>query len=366
MLSIDYSKQRQKRLLEVIQRRKLDAIVVGLPAHVQYYSAWLPSWLHQAGFVLFADGRSLLISPNAAVVNSAADQVVPYEANWTSTLRQEQPMAVADKIAEALSSRRVMSVGVDASAVSSQLVMAFDGSCTSIDPEIWQLRRRKDLDELELMKTAIRCCEAMYARARQIVVPGVSELSVFAELHSVAIQTAGEPMTALLGNDYQCGSKGGPARKNHVAHAGQLYILDLGPTFQGYFSDNARTFCVDRKPTDAQMKAWESVAAALKMVEQMARPGVRCQDLFKAVDEHFKTTMNTGLSHHLGHGVGLQPHEYPHLNPMWDDVLMEGDIFTAEPGQYAPELGGGIRLENQYRVTKEGVENLLNFPLEMI
>ena len=365
MLTIEFSKQRQRRLLKVIQQRKLDAIVVGVRSHVYYYSAWLPSWLHEAGFVLFADGRGVLISPNAVIENTAADQVEPYEANWTSTLRQEQPMAVADKIVEALSNRRAMSVGVDASVVSSQLVMAFDGSCTSIDPEIWQLRRRKDADELDLMKTAIRCCEAMYKRAREIIVPGVAELSVFNELQSVAIQTAGEPMTTLLGNDYQCGSKGGPARKDHLAKAGELYILDLGPTYQAYFSDNARTFSVDRKPTEAQMKAWQSVVDALKIVEKMAKPGVRCQDLFKAVDEHFKMTMKTGLSHHLGHGVGLQPHEYPHLNPMWDDVLIEGEIFTAEPGQYSPEIGGGIRLENQYRVTKDGLENLVNFPLEM-
>jgi Xaa-Pro dipeptidase len=69
--------------------------------------------------------------------------------------------------------------------------------------------------------------------------------------------------------------------------------------------------------------------------------------------------------HHLGHGVGLSPHEYPHLNPKWDDTLLEGEVFTAEPGVYGPELRGGIRIENQYLVTKTGVKNLLNFPVEL-
>ena len=98
----------------------------------------------------------------------------------------------------------------------------------------------------------------------------------------------------------------------------------------------------------------------------MAKPGARCQEIFSAVDEHFKMTRNTGLSHHLGHGVGLQPHEYPHLNPRWNDVLEIGDIFTAEPGQYSQVLAGGIRLENQYRVTESGVECLLNSSLDLI
>jgi Xaa-Pro aminopeptidase len=57
--------------------------------------------------------------------------------------------------------------------------------------------------------------------------------------------------------------------------------------------------------------------------------------------------------------------EFPHLNPHWDDVLMEGEIITCEPGLYGPELGGGIRLENQYVITPNGPRNLLNFPLEL-
>jgi Xaa-Pro aminopeptidase len=62
----------------------------------------------------------------------------------------------------------------------------------------------------------------------------------------------------------------------------------------------------------------------------------------------------------------LQGHEYPHLNPRWDDVLMEGEVFTAEPGIYLPDLAGGIRLENQYLVQAKGVENLTPFPMELV
>lgn len=366
MLTVEGSRRRQRRLLEVLQRRKLDAVVLGATPHVYYCSAQLPFWLHQAGFVLFADGRSLLVWPNAVPSTpAAADNVVTYEANWYSTLRQEQPMAIADAIADALTRRGVGSVGVDGSAVSTHLAMELNGSCEMIEPELWQLRRRKDEDELRLMRQAIRCCEAMYARARQVIEPGVPELKVFAELHTAAIEAAGEPLTALLGNDYACGEKGGPARGGRLAQAGELYILDLGPAYRGYFSDNARTFAVDRKPTDEQLGACEAIKGALAVVERLATPGVRCREIFDAVDEHLKSRGTPGLTHHLGHGVGLQPHEYPHLNPKWDDTLIEGEVFTAEPGVYAPDLRAGIRLENQYLVTATGVENLLDFPLDL-
>src|SRR5258706_13082476 len=108
-----------------------------------------------------------------------------------------------------------------------------------------------------------------------MIAPGVAELDVFAGLQAAAVKTAGEPLSDLLGNDYACGERGGPPRKGRMARAGELYILDLGPAYRGYFSDNARTFAVNRKPTDAQMKAWESGVAALKLVGRMAKPGVR-------------------------------------------------------------------------------------------
>jgi Xaa-Pro aminopeptidase len=314
---------------------------------------------------VFSDGQIWLTCAGQPDEKTAADQVVSYEAKWTSTLRQEQPAVVAEQVVEALKARGVRRAGVDASVVSSQVAIQFKET-EAIDPELWQMRRQKDPDELKLMRKAIDCTVAMYRKAKEIIEPGVSELKVFTELNSAAVLEAGEPLTELLGNDFACDARGGPPRGGKKAGKGELYILDLGPVYRGYFSDNARTFAVDRKPSDKQMKAWESIVGALAIVEKMAKPGARCREIFAAVDEHFKQTRKTGLPHHLGHGVGLQPHEYPHLNPKWDDVLMEGEIFTAEPGQYSDELRAGIRLENDYLVTKDGVESLFEFPLEMM
>ena len=172
-------------------------------------------------------------------------------------------------------------------------------------------------------------------------------------------------MTALLGNDYACGVGGGPARPGRVTKSGEIYILDVGPTYRGYFADVCRAVHVDRKPTDAQMIAWNSIVGALKIVERSAKPGTFCRDIYHEASVRLRSSSESGLTHHLGHGVGLQPHEYPHLNPRWDDTLMEGEVFTAEPGLYGAALAGGIRLENEYLVTKDGVENLLDSPLEL-
>jgi Xaa-Pro dipeptidase len=146
-----------------------------------------------------------------------------------------------------------------------------------------------------------------------------------------------------------------------------MYILDLGPVYRGYFSDNARTICVGGKPTDAQEAAYEDLLGCQALIESNAKAGTPCYHLWHWITEYLKEAgRGDELPHHLGHGVGLSPHEFPHLNPEWDDTLQEGEIFAAEPGIYAPELNCGIRIENQYRVTAKGVQRLTDFPVGLV
>lgn len=363
MLDPVQSRTRQRRLLQVLHDRKLDAAVFGLAKHVYYFTAHLPFWQQHAGLVVFADGRSVLVSANEPDRRAAADEVRTYEATWNGTQRQEQPALVADRLLQVVTERGASRIGIDTSAVTVGIANAAEGACTPIDPDVWELRRRKDPDELALMRVGIECCRAMYERARRIIEPGIDELRVFRELADVATEVAGEPLSDPLGNDYACGVPGGPPRQGRRAAGGELYILDLGPAYRGYFSDTSRAISVDRNPTDAQHKAWEIVTGVHPILQRLARPGVRCREIYDAVDHYYREQTGKPFPHHLGHGVGLQPHEYPHLNPKWDDVLIEGDVFTCEPGLYGAELGGGMRIENQYLVTASGVENLTPFPM---
>ena len=100
----------------------------------------------------------------------------------------------------------------------------------------------------------------------------------------------------------------------------------------------------------------------LDHVEATARPGTSARALFQEAESILSECPVGIFNHHLGHGIGLFPHEAPHLNPAWDDTLEVGDVFTAEPGLYAPELAAGLRIENDYLVTPTGVECLSKFP----
>lgn len=358
---------RQRRLVEIIRSLNLDRAILIQHAHIQYFTGFRPHKLMAAVVSLDADGKCLLVAPNSAPDDAAADQVGTFEAQWRATLRQEQLQAAAEVLRQMLDGNPTPKrVGVEFSSFGPhcrQAVGLTDNvESVDLEPPLWQLRRNKDADELAMICRAIQCTDAMYARAKEIIEPGITELEVFNQLHAAAVEVAGEPLTDI-GNDYQCNSSGGPPRPR-AAQSGELFVLDLGPAYRGYYADNCRTFCVDQ-PSEEQHEAWQAIVATLDIVEKTVRPGVRCQDLFNRAKEMLDKYRTDSFFHHLGHGFGLFPHEGPHLNPNWDDTFQEGDIFTAEPGLYELELKAGIRLEQNYRVTANGVERLTSFPLDL-
>ena len=355
---------RQKRMLELMQREQLDLVIVTQIEHVQYLAGPRFAWTFQPAAALTSDGRLTLVAPTRAPEVAAADEIVTYQAQKHSTLRNDQRQASSEVLAGALASRKYKRVGVEYSSCGQHLAAAFGAArFIDIEPALYQMRRIKDPDELALIKKAIAATAKMYARAREMMRPGITELAIFNELQSAAVLELGEMMTGT-GNDYQCGSRGGAPRADRAAQAGQLYILDLGPAYRGYFADNCRTIAVT-DVGDKQQQAWSHIRRAFDHLETTVKPGKRCDELFREVEEILRESPVGIFDHHLGHGIGLFPHEAPHLNPNWNDVFQEGEVFAAEPGLYAPELRVGMRLENNYLVTKNGVELLSDFPLEL-
>jgi len=369
LLEFDACRRRQRRLLERLGSPAPDLVVLTSPEHVQYITGhrWDYRWARAPLAAIDATGRVLLVCPDKEVACDAVDDVRLYESKWRSTLRLDQRQASAAVLAEWLTARGPLGrVAVEFSACCPHVTRLFpDAELIDVDPLLFDLRRRKDADELRLLRRAIDATGAMYRTARGLIEPGVSELTVFSALQAAAVESCGEMLTDT-GNDYASGVRGGAPRARHAA-AGELYILDLGPAYRGYFSDNARTLSVDRRPTDSQAAACERVCGAFGIVEKMGRAGVRCRDIYAEVHQWLNGVPSLGSwNSHLGHGIGLFVHETPHLNPSWDDTLEEGDVIAVEPALYGPDLGVGIRLENDYLVTASGLELLSPFPLGLV
>lgn len=355
---------RQARLCEWMRAEGVERTLLTSNAHIQYLFGPRFAWTFAAAAALDANGQSLVIAPHAEPAVCAADRVDVYRPKMLSTMRNDQAQLAAAALAAGLGGRiEGQRIAVEFSAYWQHLAAFHSAQLLDVEPTLLQMRRTKSPDELAKIRMAIQGTEAMYSVARQIIRPGISELEVYNHLQATANEVFGEPMTAT-GNDYQVNSRGGGPRANVVAQAGQLYILDLGPAFRGYFADNARTIAVS-SVSSQQLAAWEKIMEVFRMIESEVKPGVRCRDIFDRAQAILDQAPVGVFNHHLGHGIGLFPHEGPHLNPNWDDTFQVGDVFTAEPGLYADALQAGMRLENDYLVTATGVENLSPFPLDL-
>ena len=97
--------------------------------------------------------------------------------------------------------------------------------------------------------------------------------------------------------------------------------------------------------------------------------GRSCTEFWHELDRRIREhphLAQSGLVHHGGHGVGTRVHEAPDLNRDRDDRFEVGNVFSCEPGGYSDELRQGIRVENTFLITENGVENLSEYPLNLV
>jgi Xaa-Pro aminopeptidase len=149
-------------------------------------------------------------------------------------------------------------------------------------------------------------------------------------------------------------------------------ILDIFPRDNAtrYHGDMTRTVVRGRASEEAK-RMFDAVRAAKAKAESMLRDGVDGKDVHDAVKKTFeergfetgeRNGRMVGFFHGTGHGLGLAVHEYPGLGQV-PETIRAGHVVTVEPGLYYPGPGG-VRLEDDVLVTKDGCTNLCTLPDE--
>jgi len=144
-----------------------------------------------------------------------------------------------------------------------------------------------------------------------------------------------------------------------------MVVIDMGGVVDGYASDMTRTIAVGHADDEARahygvvLDAQERAIAAA----HASMTGKELDAVARSVIEN--AGLGAYFSHGLGHGIGLQTHEWPRLSQRVEHTLPEGTTVTIEPGVYVREQHG-IRIEDIVVLRAGGCENLTTAPKELM
>ena len=219
-------------------------------------------------------------------------------------------------------------------------------------------RQIKSPEELEKIKKATQITILALKFIRSFISPGRREIEVAAELERF-IRYNGACASSF---DIIVASGPNSSFPHHITSQRKIknnepVLVDIGVDYFGYKSDLTRVFFLG-KITSVIRRTYDIVRRAQDRAIRKIKPNVFINKIDAAARQYITRKGYGGFfGHNLGHGVGLEVHEEPHISSKENSKLEAGMVFTIEPAIYLPNKFG-IRLEDMVLVTKEGAEIL--------
>src|ERR671923_2432980 len=347
---------RTDRLLELLDERELDCLVVTNLVNVRYLTGFTGS---NGACIVSRDERLFLT--DFRYVEQASSQVRGYE-------RVEAGRDMLGDLATRLRGR----AGFEDSHVTVEVHRKL-GEKVADGVELIPaggllegLRELKDELELAAIRAAARIADEAYEDLLEQGLAGRTErevaLSLMRSLEDRGAEGPSFPAIVAAGAH---GALAHAVPRDVESPRGTLVVIDLGAKVDGYCSDCTRTFATGPLEDEA-LEIYELVRRA----QEESLGAVRADASCKGVDAVARDIIETAgygerFGHGLGHGVGLEVHEAPRLAKTAEGTLRAGNMVTVEPGVYVPgELG--VRIEDLVVVTDGEPEVLTAFPKELV
>jgi Xaa-Pro dipeptidase len=351
---------RQEKARRLLADRGFDALFVGGGTNLLYFTkvGW---WLSERVFGVLLSPKKDPVWVCPAFEVERAKELVPAGQEIRTWEEHESPYdliggvlkdlgAATGKLATAPDLRAFEIHGLRRTLTANQIV---DGA-----PVTEGCRGVKTAKEIAYLDLANRITKLAYREGFKTLREGMTTRDL-----AGAIAMATQKLGSQGGGGPQFGPNtafphGSQVQRN--LQAGDAVLVDGGCGIEGYRSDVTRTV-VFGKPSDKQKRVWDIVRDAQKAALAAARPGATCESVDRAAR---KVVEDAGFgpgykyfAHRLGHGIGMEGHEYPYLVKGNTLKLEPGMTFSNEPGIY---IYGefGIRTEDCMVVTESGARHL--------
>ena len=368
--------KRNVRLVELLEESGLDALMVTAEPNVNYYSGWrnfIPWWTYSRPYILVIpkDREPVLMVQGFQHFDASRD-------SWFKDVRSYESLVnipavqVADLFRELglLGKRIGMELGYE-----QRISMPYKDfeeikktlkGCTIVEASdlIWKQRMIKSEAEISAHRRACEIGDKAFAAAFAQAKEGMTEKEVARIFGRTIFEEGGEQgFCIVLSGPGNYGRVAGMPT-DRVLQKGDLMWVDLGVIANGYWCDFCRAAVVGG-PSDEQNRLQNVIVDITLKTGQCVQPGMKVSDLSRiclkyAAEYGIDFSFNCGR---LGHGMGINSTEPPHIATYDDTVLEPGMIFTLEPG-IVNEIGTFISEENIV-VRPDGFELLTITPREL-
>jgi Xaa-Pro aminopeptidase len=369
------------RVRALMEEEELDALVVRAPDNVLYLSNFWGMKGYEA-VVFPREGEPTLVCLEASADDAGRTA-------WTDDVRflrgyapddPRPPLARTTELARAASEGHgtiglELSLGTQASdrmvgeptTFTHDWFHAFGMDIADATPLLARARAIKTEQELERMRLANEIAAAAMEHAREQLRPGMKESEAAAlwsgYVHGEGTGWKGQVELALAFSLVWSG----PGIKSFTA-TGDLPVQEHEPTLfeiwvcaDGYWCDHTKNLCPGELRDDYAELERQLLGVYERALEH-CRPGASLAELDRLIRDGIAEAGYPGQpSHPIAHGIGARAHEPPYAHQAGAGTIEEGMVLAIEPGIYW-EGGGGLRVEDNFLVTADGVEKLSPFP----
>lgn len=357
---------RLDRLRRHVADLGLAAGLISRPEHVRYMTGGPTAG---AAFLMITQKDAVLVAPEteepSSVLPTLGIEERPYVAYRAGALvvGEEVAAELAGELVERMTPGGKLGIELHHLPISIALATAAD-RLVDLTPALRKWRSVKDAWEQEALRHSVRLLEGAFAAAALLVRPGVTDRAIDAAVGRALSLATTKPV--VMASNVASGpptAESDPHPTGRPLQEGDLVLLDLYPTLDGYVADLTRTFVVGEPTADQQRRA-DIVALVLQEIQALLRPGARASDLDRAARAMLREAAPDlpPMPHHTGHGIGLLAWEEPWIGGDSNSTLEPGNVVAIEPGLYLPGWGG-IRFEGNYLITEAGCERLDTYPV---
>ncbi|MEM4311119.1 MAG: aminopeptidase P family protein [Nitrososphaerales archaeon] len=339
------------KLKELLEEKDYDAFLATKVENVFYLTNF---W--GEGMVLFTKDSTILFT-----YNLERDRALSSSKNC-DVISVDRGIRIYDEIAKLSSGKKIFIDDAKSSIIKALKDKALD---INLEPSlIYEVRRYKEDFEIDRIKRAGKVLDELYDYSTKILRESVRERELLAELVRETFYRGCEtshPLSSLSPFIVAFGENSAYPHaqvSDRRLRRGDVIVLDLFIRYEGYTCDCTRTFVLGRANEEFK-EIYTLVKEAQRRGFEELKEGVEA----RAVDEASRRIIKEAgygkyYVHGLGHGVGLEVHEPPVLNPSSKDVIENREVVTIEPGVYLNKKFG-IRIEDTV-VLKDGEKMVFN------